>query len=136
VYNAIILPILTYVAPVWYTGQAYLLKELCGAQNLAIRHIAGAFCTSPVEPLHELMAILPIDLCLKLLVKNMTLHFYKIPLNSQLIAWVLGSWGDPKLGLLPLSVTSPPCSQSHTNLGKLAVQAPAGPHLNILATPP
>jgi hypothetical protein len=32
VFNAIVLPILTYAAPVWYTGQAALLRELRAAQ--------------------------------------------------------------------------------------------------------
>jgi hypothetical protein len=61
VYNTIILPVLTYASPVWFTGQSSLLKELHVTQNLAIRHMAGAFRTTPVDPLHELMAILPIS---------------------------------------------------------------------------
>ena len=55
VFNAVILPILTYAAPVWYTGQAGLTRSLLTAQNEAIRHMAGAFRTTPVDPLLQLM---------------------------------------------------------------------------------
>ena len=55
VYNAVVLPILTYAAPVWLSGEAGLLDKLRKVQNAAIRHISGAFSTStPAEPLHQL----------------------------------------------------------------------------------
>jgi hypothetical protein len=66
------------------------------------------------------MAILPIDLRLRLLVKNMALRLYKIPLNSQLMARVPGLWGNPKPGLPPLPVTPPLRSQARINLWKLS----------------
>ena len=90
IYNAVILPILTYAAPVWYSGQASLLRELYTAQNSAVQHIAGAFRTSPVDPLHQLMGIMPIDLCIQMLNTNAALHLYRLPLSSQLLARVPG----------------------------------------------
>ena len=96
VYNAVILPILTYAAPVWYSGQAGLLDDLRKAQNAAVRHVAGAFSTTPIEPLHQLMGILPIDLRLQLLCKNAALRFYRLPTNSQLVARIPGPWGPPE----------------------------------------
>ncbi len=63
VFHAIVLPTLTYGAPIWYSHQGArdaLVKMAQVAQNDAIRRIAGCFHTTPVLPLHHLMAILPI----------------------------------------------------------------------------
>jgi hypothetical protein len=107
VYNAVILPILTYAAPVWFSGQAGLLRQLRTAQNAAVRHIAGAFSTTPIDPLHQLMGIMPIDLRLQLLIKNASLHLYRIPTSSQLAARVPGPWGPRIRGLIPLPILPP-----------------------------
>ena len=84
--NAVMLPILTYATPVWFSGQASLLRQLRTAQNAAVRHIAGTFSTTPIDPLHQLMGIMPIDLRLQLLTlltKNAALRLYRLPLSSQ-----------------------------------------------------
>ena len=62
VYSAVILPILTYPALIWFLGQAGRLDQLRKAQNAVIRHMSGAFSTTPTEPLYQLMGIQPIDL--------------------------------------------------------------------------
>ena len=61
-FNAIILPVLTYGAPIWASGNCpkYLTNIAQVAQNDALRRIAGCFHTTPVDPLHHLLAILPI----------------------------------------------------------------------------
>ena len=135
VYNAIILPILTYAAPVWYTGQAGLLRELRTAQNAAVRHIAGAFRTTPVDPLHQLMGIMPIDLRISILIKNAALRLYRLPPNSQLIARAPGPWGQPRAGLIPLPVL-PPRRNYVSNLRSLAGPLPKTPRIDALAAPP
>ena len=66
VYHALILPILTYTLPVWFinSGQISLLKHLQVAQNDAVRKMSGSFKTTPMVPLHYLMAIPPIHFTL------------------------------------------------------------------------
>ena len=95
VFNAVILPILTYVAPIWYTGQAGLTCSLLTAQNEAIRHMAGAFHTTPVDPLLQLMGIMPIDIHIEKRIKNASLRLYCLPLNLQLLARVPGWFAPP-----------------------------------------
>jgi hypothetical protein len=59
VYNALIIPGLTYGTQVWYTGvgQNGLVQQLQVAQNDGLCKIAGVFKTTPVEPLHNLMGV-------------------------------------------------------------------------------
>ena len=135
VFNAVILPILTYAAPVWYTGQAGLLRDLRTAQNAAIRHIAGAFRTTPVDPLHQLMGIMPIDIRMGMLIKNAALRLYRLPPNSQLIARTPGPWGPPQGGLIPLPI-HPPRRNYKSNLRSLAADLPKAPRIDALAAPP
>jgi hypothetical protein len=77
--STIILPILTYPAPVWNNRQEFLLRELRTAQNVAVRHMAGALCTTSVDPRLQLMAIMPIDISLKMLIKNASIRLYRLP---------------------------------------------------------
>jgi hypothetical protein len=135
VFNAVILPILTYAAPVWYTGQAGLTRSLRTAQNETIRHMAGAFHTTPVDPLLQLMGVMPIDIHIKKLIKNASLRLYRLPLTSQLLARVAGPWGPPQAGLIPLPVL-PPRRSYISNLRSLAADLPNGPCIDILAAPP
>ena len=62
-YNAICLPVLTYGCQLWYRGkQVTLVKKLQTVQNDAVRLISGTFGTTPCEPLHQLLNILPMGL--------------------------------------------------------------------------
>jgi Reverse transcriptase (RNA-dependent DNA polymerase) len=135
VYNAVILPILTYAAPVWYTGQARLLRDLRTAQNEAARHMAGAFCTTPVDPLLQLMGVMPIDIRIKMLIKNASLRLYRLPPSSQLLARASGPWGPPRAGLIPIPI-HPPRRKYRSNLLSLTADLPAAPRINMLAAPP
>jgi len=68
VFNAIIIPILTYGSPVWFTdraGQSKLIQMMQVAQNDAVRRIAGCFRTTPTVTLHYLLAIPPIKFTLR-----------------------------------------------------------------------
>jgi hypothetical protein len=72
-FHAIIIPILTYGAPVWHpeTGRrAALIHPLQVAQNDALRKMSGCFRTTPVDPLHSLLAIPPIDYTIRKLVRS------------------------------------------------------------------
>ena len=68
VFHAMILPVLTYGSQLWFTrhGQCIgLAKQAQVAQNDAICWVAGYFHTTPVDPLHHLLAILPIHYTLE-----------------------------------------------------------------------
>lgn len=85
-YNAICLPVLTYGCQLWYNGkQVTLVKKLQTVQNNTVKAISRAFQTTPREPFHQLLNIFPMDLRLDMLTKNMALHLYRLPKDSQLL---------------------------------------------------
>jgi hypothetical protein len=59
VYNALIIPTLTYRAQVWYTGkgQKSLVQRLQVAQNEGLHKMIGVFKTTPIDPLHNLTRV-------------------------------------------------------------------------------
>jgi len=63
VYNALVIPILTYGAQVWYTGnkQTGLIRHLQVAQNEGLRKMTGVFKMTPIDPLHNLTGVPPIS---------------------------------------------------------------------------
>ena len=134
VFNAVIFLILTYAAPVWYTGQAGL-RDFRTDQNATVRHIAGAFRTTPVDPLHQLMGIMPIDLRIRILIKNAAPRLYRLPRNSQLIARAPGPWGQPRASLIPPPVLPPRCNYI-SNLRSLAAELLKSQRVDALAAPP
>jgi Reverse transcriptase (RNA-dependent DNA polymerase) len=91
-FNAICLPMLTYGSPVWFSGQKQLMATLQRVQDMVIRWIMGAFCTTPAKPLHQLCGILPMHLRLEMLSKNAALSLLSIPHNSQLIQHLGPPW--------------------------------------------
>ena len=72
VFNALVIPVLTYRAQVWYTSinQKGLVQCLQVAQNEGVRKITGAFHTMPIEPLHNLTVIPPISYVLPKLIHS------------------------------------------------------------------
>ena len=62
VYLMYVIPILTYGAPVWYTGfsQKGLINTLQTAQNEGIRKITGVFRTTPTATTENMIGIAPI----------------------------------------------------------------------------
>ena len=79
-YNTIYLPVLTYGCQLWFKGkQVTLVKKLQIVQNDAVRLISGMFHTTPRDPLHQLLNILPMDLRLKMIVQNSALRLYRSP---------------------------------------------------------
>ena len=60
-FHAIILPVLTYSLPLWsHNLPKSLIHILQVAQNDAVRQLSGTFKTTPIEPLHNMVAIPPI----------------------------------------------------------------------------
>jgi hypothetical protein len=62
-FQALLMPVLTYGAQVWFTDwhQSGLLKILQTAQNEACQKLVGVFKTTPVNFIHTLLRIPPID---------------------------------------------------------------------------
>ena len=85
VYHAIVLPVLTYGAPLWaHNPPKSLLNLTRVAQNDALRRIAGVFRTTPTAPLPHLLAILPIQYTLSQLVGSYSDRLNQLPPSHSL----------------------------------------------------
>jgi hypothetical protein len=85
VYNALVIPILTYGAQVWHMGcnQKGLVHKLQVAQNKGIRKIGGIFKTTPINLLYNLLSVLPISYVLPKLMHSYALRLQGLPPNSK-----------------------------------------------------
>ena len=74
VYLAYVVPILTYGAPVWFTGrrQKGLVNTLQVAQNEGIRKILGVFRTTPTAVSENMIGIAPMKYLLPRVVHSYT----------------------------------------------------------------
>ena len=82
VFHTIILPVLTYGSQLWFSGHGQricLIKQAQVAQNDAIRWVAGCFHTTLVNPLHHLLAILPICYTLEKLNRSFLDRLLRLP---------------------------------------------------------
>ncbi|KAF8623926.1 hypothetical protein AX17_007254 [Amanita inopinata Kibby_2008] len=95
-YKTVIIPILTFGAPVWHTGrcQKTLIRPLETAQNECLRWILGAFSTSPVDELHHISAILPMHILLEKISDNAALRLRRLPRHSQVLARTPSNWEE------------------------------------------
>src|SRR6266852_2055496 len=121
-YNAICLPVLTYGSPIWFKQQKQLSKTIQVVQDEAVRWMMGAFRTTPAEPLHQLIAILPIHIHLQMLSKTAALTLLTIPHSSQLIQRLGPPWcsADELDNNIPLTSHPTP----NTPLTRLAALIP------------
>jgi hypothetical protein len=85
VYNALIIPTLTYGAQVWYTskGQKSLVHRLQVAQNEGLRKMTGIFKMTPVDPLHNLTGVPPISYVLPKLMHAYSNHLQELPTRAK-----------------------------------------------------
>ena len=85
-FHALVLPVLTYRFPLYSTQPRNkgLLDILQVAQNDMVRKMSGAFKTTPIVPLHYMMAIPPLPLTIKKLTSVYRLHIQRL-LPSSLI---------------------------------------------------
>jgi hypothetical protein len=115
-YKTVVLPVLTFGAAVWYTGvrQKTIVGVLQRAQNAALRHMAGAFRTTPTDALHHLAAILPVDLLLE----------RTLPRLSQPLLRLGGAW-DPLPAALPVRPSTRARMPAQSNLLRLAARTDA-----------
>lgn len=130
-YKTVVLPVLIFGAAVWYTGQhqKLLTNVLQRAQNAALRHISGAFRTTPVASLHHITSILPIDLHLSRTLETAAIRLRTLPRSSQPLLRLPAAW-DPQQGHIPVSFAPRKETAPHSNLLRLAARTdPAGERL-------
>ena len=85
VFHAVILPILLYGLPVW--SHQVLKSIICilqVAQNVAVCKISGTFRTTPIEPLHNMLAIPPIRFTIAKYRQAFTIRLSKLPPTALL----------------------------------------------------
>jgi hypothetical protein len=81
-FQAIVIPILTYGIAAWHPlhgTKKGLISILQVAQNDALRKMSGCFRTTPIDPLHNLMAIPPIDFTARKLVRSYADRLSRLP---------------------------------------------------------
>jgi hypothetical protein len=85
VYNALIIPTLTYGAQVWYTGkrQKSLVHRLQVAQNEGLRKMTGVFKTTPTDPLHNLTGVPPVSYVLSKLMHAYSNRLQGLPARAK-----------------------------------------------------
>ena len=85
VFHAITLPVLLYGLPVWsHKVPKSIIQILQVAQNDAVRQISGTFRTTPVEPLHNMLAIPPIKFTIAKYRVAFTTHISHLPPTAKL----------------------------------------------------
>jgi ribonuclease HI len=94
-YKTVVLPVLLFASPVWYTGvkQKGLIQPIITAQNEALRWLSGAFRTSPTPELHHLGAVLPIPLQLEKISHKAAIRLRTLPHSSQLVRRLPSTFG-------------------------------------------
>ncbi|KAF5378148.1 hypothetical protein D9615_007630 [Tricholomella constricta] len=108
-YRACTVPVLTYASPVWWSGKKTHINILDKVQNTALRHIAGAFKTTPIKALEVDLAIPPIDLTLDLVNARYADRLHKISDTNPVIQRLPEIWrnGNPPSNPPPLPSQKP-----------------------------
>jgi hypothetical protein len=122
-YNTICIPTLTYGAPIWFRGQLKHIKALQAVQNAAVVVIAGAFCSTPREPLQQLMAIPPIQVRLGKLFTNAAIRLLSLPPNSPVLHRLGPDWSSREGSGVPLPYNTP-ARRPDTCIRRLSKHAP------------
>jgi len=107
IFHSLILPVLTYGFPLYSTlaRNKGLMDILQVAQNDAVRKMSGAFKTTPIVPLHYLMAIPPLPLPYL-----NSLTFFVFVFNTYLLSPLsvrLPLLIPPQTGISPLTLPPP-----------------------------
>ena len=86
-FKTCVIPVMTYGCPLWFRSDSPRkghMKKLQVVQNKVLRHIAGAFCTTPSPILHLLTFCPPIEVLVRKLVQSASLRFFRLPLSSEI----------------------------------------------------
>ncbi|KAF5379794.1 hypothetical protein D9615_005662 [Tricholomella constricta] len=93
-YRACIVPVLTYASPIWWSGKKTHINILDKVQNTALRHIAGAFKTTPIKALEVDLSIPPINLALDLANARYADCLHKLNTTNPIIQRLSDEWRD------------------------------------------
>ncbi|RDB27809.1 putative RNA-directed DNA polymerase from transposon BS [Hypsizygus marmoreus] len=120
-YQACIVPVLTYASPIWWTGKKTHANMLEKVQNSALRHIAGAFRTTPIKALEIDLAIPPISLALDLANARYADRLHKLNTTNPVIQRLPDEWraGSPATTPPPLPSQKPTRSKKRRKLTQL-----------------
>jgi hypothetical protein len=143
VYNALVIPTLTYGAQVLYTGvqQKRLLNHLQITQNEGLCKMTGVFRTTPTEPLHNLARIPPIPYLMKKLMHSYAHRLWDLP-SSVKVCTILTSnlcqyWPEY---VNPITNLSRPSINLREAIPRAPVPCTVGtwthPHFTHLPNPP
>ena len=116
IFISVILPVLTYGCQVWFrdTAQITLIKTLQIAQNEACRKLAGTFHTTPTAMVESLVAIPPIRVRLRHLLRSSGRRLASLPPSHALRQLTLTRKSTliprhaPSLPILPPIAETPP----------------------------
>jgi hypothetical protein len=136
-FNSVVIPTLTYGAPLWFKGKGKRQDSLVGkmqqVQNRGLRLMLGAFKTSRVEPMEHIAAIPPVWVRLERLANRAAARLRSLPKQSQPILRLPASWGmETEKDCLPIrpAVRRPRTDEGrqkaalpHTQLHQLAARA-------------
>jgi len=85
-YKTCVIPVLTYGSQLWFNLEnppKNLIQTLQKVQNNALRRIAGAFRTSPIEALQLLTHVPPIHITIRKISESAALRVFWLPLSSE-----------------------------------------------------
>jgi len=85
-FKTCVIPVLTYGSQLWFNPEKppnHLIKTLQKVQNNALRRVAGAFRTSPIEALQLLTHIPPIHITIRKISESAALRVFRLPLSSE-----------------------------------------------------
>ena len=132
-YISCVLPILTYASPVWWQQRVWQVEAIDRAQNVALRHICGAFRTSPIRALQVEAAVLPARHSLDLQFALASTRLHKLNEWSPVLQRLGGTWKRTKMPRPPITRVG----RKPTQLQKLAnMTAPGNEHLKVFPLPP
>jgi hypothetical protein len=104
----VIIPIMTYASPVWFTdrpGQKEILHKLEVVQNKSLRLGLAAFKTTPIRALQVEAAVLPITQRLELQMSQAALRFNRLHPAHPILQRLAPAWrnGAPPIPTPPLT---------------------------------
>jgi len=104
-YNACILPVLSYASPVWWTGNTGQMRKIEGIQNRYLRTIMPVFNATPIHAMQVESGVLPL---------HIRLNHMKQQAAARLVAKIDAS--NPIHGRLPEQLQREHHGQSDTHL--------------------
>lgn len=80
IYEGAVIPIMTYASPVWWKGskQKNIAAALDVVQNKGLRHITGAFRTTPIHALQIMAHMPPMAVRLNYITDRAAIRFFKL----------------------------------------------------------